>query len=82
MTRNRTSTGWMGKLRRRRRALQRHGPKAHATDVAAIATGAGGAGVVAAADAGQAAGTEAATTEGDAEADGKSSCWFLVGGFW
>ena len=38
MTRNRTSTGWMGKLRRRRRALQ-HGPKAHATDVAAIAIG-------------------------------------------
>lgn len=73
----------MGKLRRRRRALQ-HGPKEHTTDVAAIAIGAGGAGVgvaVAAGDAGQVAGTEAATTVVDAEADGRSSCWFLVGSF-
>ena len=78
MTRNRTSTEWMGKRYRRRRVL-RHGPKARATDVAAIATGAGGA--VVAADADPVAGTEAATTVVDAEADGKRSCRSLVASF-
>lgn len=71
---NRTSTGWMRNLRRRRLGL-RHGLKAGATDAAAIVTGAGGVG---AADAGQAAGTEAATTVVDAEADGRGSFWLLV----
>ena len=79
MTRSRTSTGWMRKLRRRRRALLQHGrPKADATDVAAIAIGDAG-GAVAAADAGQAAGgMEAATTVVGAEADGRSGFWLLV----
>ena len=77
MTMNRTSTGWMRKQGSRFRA--RHVLKAGGTDVAAIAIGAGGA--VAAADAGRAAGTEAATTAVVAEADGRSCCWFLVASF-
>ena len=63
----------MRNLLQRRRELR--GPKADATDGAGIATGAGG---VVAADTGR-AGTEAATMAVDAEADGRSRCWFPIG---
>ena len=66
-------------MRRRRLALD--GSRAPARGVAAIAIGGGG--VVAAADAGRAAGavTVAAIQAEVAEADGKSGCWLRGGSF-